>query len=369
MPYFVLTVANTPDELVKAATLLLSAVKEQPKLTESFRMEVKISDDSVLFRVCLDTVSWYDVYLRDKPRTEAVIIAKEYITATRKTVPPEEDGPFIVNLNCEDLEKNKAYTRCIKSYYHDKSLCEYDHTEHVCKAKVQTRDSREEICNFYCATKLTLQMFSTKDYIVLLRRDIIRELLLAPCPNKEKDNHCDNEEMLQRTEFWSVLLKHWKLLKFHTMAANFGRWELAQSRDKYTQTCHAHVHLLFNKEDWEVMKEKVTNNELLSKLNIRNCPGPNYLLMDCMELEKQRLQLEESRCMSSSIDKLIDSVNELTKATKTTNDSVDALTKTTKEGFSSLINAINKLARSENSVEQITNINNKSNSENYTVFD
>lgn len=45
MPYFILTSSNTPEELVKAATILLSAVKEQPKLTNEFRMEVEISDE------------------------------------------------------------------------------------------------------------------------------------------------------------------------------------------------------------------------------------------------------------------------------------------------------------------------------------
>jgi hypothetical protein len=39
-----------------------------------------------------------------------IIITKEYITTTQKIIPPKEDGPSIVNLNCEDFEKNKAYT-------------------------------------------------------------------------------------------------------------------------------------------------------------------------------------------------------------------------------------------------------------------
>src|SRR5581483_3383102 len=161
---------------------------------------------------------------------------------------------------------------------------EYDHTEYICKAKVPTLDSREEYCNFYCATGLIFGKFPTEDYILLLRRETIRELILAPCPHKERDNHCDNEELLKRTEFWSFLLSQWELLKFHTMAVNFGQWESAIARSKYTQTCHAHVHLLFNQEDWEIMKKDVKSNELLTKLNIRNYSGPDYLLKNCMEL-------------------------------------------------------------------------------------
>ncbi|CAG8763522.1 uncharacterized protein OCT59_000015 [Rhizophagus irregularis] len=91
MSYFILTAANTSNELAKVTTLFLSAVKKQPKLMKSFHIE-------------------YDVYLYNKFRTEVIIIIKEYITTTQKIIPPEEDEPSIVNLNCEDLEKNKAYT-------------------------------------------------------------------------------------------------------------------------------------------------------------------------------------------------------------------------------------------------------------------
>ncbi|PKC75350.1 hypothetical protein RhiirA1_448827 [Rhizophagus irregularis] len=191
MLYFTLTASNTPEELVKAATLLLSTIKEQPKLTNAFHMEVEISNENVLFRVCIDS----------------------YITEIRNKIPPEMDGPSVVNLNCKDLEKRKAYTPCNRTSFHAKNLC----------------------------------------------------------------------------------------------AINFGKWESAISQDKYAQTCHAHVHLLFKKEAWEMIKKK------------------NY-----MDLEKEHLQLEEGRYMLSSIDNLIDSVNELTKMTK--------------DGFDSLTKAINNLA-------------------------
>ncbi|CAB4487342.1 unnamed protein product [Rhizophagus irregularis] len=146
MLYFTLTASNTPEELVKAATLLLSTIKEQPKLTNAFHMEVEISNENVLFR---------------------------YITEIRNKIPPEMDGPSVVNLNCKDLEKRKAYTPCNRTSFHAKNLCEYNHTEHICMVKVQPLDSQEEICNFYCPTKLIFEKFLTEDYIMLLRREII----------------------------------------------------------------------------------------------------------------------------------------------------------------------------------------------------
>jgi hypothetical protein len=127
MPYFTLTTHKTPKELVEATTRLLTAIKTQPKLLNAFRMEIEISDENVLLRVCLDTKSWYDVYLRTKPRNEAVMIARQYIIDTQNKVSSEKDGPSIVNLNLDlenlDLEKEKTYTPCNKTTFHAKNLC------------------------------------------------------------------------------------------------------------------------------------------------------------------------------------------------------------------------------------------------------
>jgi hypothetical protein len=110
-PYFTLTTSLIPDELASASTLLLNAVKVRPKLTQAFRLEVKFLQDFAEFRICLDPVLWYDVYLRINPSlTEVVKIARDYVTTTRMSIPPEEDGPFVVDY--EETEKDKAYIPC-----------------------------------------------------------------------------------------------------------------------------------------------------------------------------------------------------------------------------------------------------------------
>ncbi|GBC03486.1 hypothetical protein RclHR1_05140020 [Rhizophagus clarus] len=310
-PYFTLTTSLIPDELASASTLLLNAVKVRPKLTQAFRLEVKFLQDFAEFRICLDPVLWYDVYLRINPSlTEVVKIARDYVTTTRMSIPPEEDGPFVVDY--EETEKDKAYIPCSISREPHKlkkpkdKECEYDHPEFICEGSVITRDGRDTTCNYYFPTKLIVQELNVDNYIVLLRREPIRELLLLPRPNKDKANynHFDNEMLLQRSEFWKDLLEQQQRLNFHTIAVNYGRWETGQSRDKYAQACHAHIHLLFTSETWEGVKRMVTNKETLSKLNARNYPGPNYLLKDCMELEQQRLQSAEHQCMLASVAKL-----------------------------------------------------------------
>ncbi|EXX59901.1 uncharacterized protein OCT59_000363 [Rhizophagus irregularis] len=292
-PYFTLITTLDPDDLAKASTLLLSAVEARPKLTQAFRLEVKFLQENAQFQICLDPVLWYDVYLRVNPRLdEAVRIAREYVTSIRTQILPEEDGPFVVEY--DEIEKDKAFIPCNKIYLIINPnvtiisyCCDENPSENCC----------------YCPVLIEIKL------------TIIT----------------DNEGLVQRSEFWRDLIEQRQRLNFHSIAVNYGRWETGQSRDKYAQACHAHVHLLFDREAWEGVKGIVTNKITLSKLNTRNYPGPNYLLKDCTELEQQRLQLAEHQYMLASITKLSVSVENSNKSL------IDAI--------SSLTVAINSLNR------------------------
>ncbi|GBB87954.1 hypothetical protein RclHR1_14450003 [Rhizophagus clarus] len=63
-PYFTLTTTPEPNDLSRAFTLLLSAIKAQLKLTQEFHMEIKFLQDFAQFWI------WYDVCLRMKPRLD-----------------------------------------------------------------------------------------------------------------------------------------------------------------------------------------------------------------------------------------------------------------------------------------------------------
>jgi hypothetical protein len=117
---------------------------------------------------------------------------------------------------------------------------------------VITKDGRKTSCNFYAPTKLTINELSDSNYLILLRRESIRELLLVPRPDKNKDNynHYSNEMLIVQEDFWTVLLQKRELLKFHSISLNFGMWETGVSQNKYKQECHSHVHLYFTKDVW-----------------------------------------------------------------------------------------------------------------------
>ncbi|CAG8714292.1 13632_t:CDS:2 [Rhizophagus irregularis] len=180
-------------------------------------------------------------------------------------------------------------------------------------------------------TSIRTQILPEEDGPFVVEYDEIeKDKAFIPC-NKIYLIINPNVGLVQRSEFWRDLIEQRQRLNFHSIAVNYGRWETGQSRDKYAQACHAHVHLLFDREAWEGVKGIVTNKITLSKLNTRNYPGPNYLLKDCTELEQQRLQLAEHQYMLASITKLSVSVENSNKSL------IDAI--------SSLTVAINSLNR------------------------
>ncbi|CAI2168436.1 3128_t:CDS:2 [Funneliformis geosporum] len=338
MPYFTLTANLTPQELASASTALLDAVNSRPKLTQAYRMEVKFLQNSAEFRICLDTVVWYDCYLRVDPDLNKVVeMARKYISTTRREIPPDEDGPFVIDY--QEIEKEKAYIRCTRPHNikNPESKCKYDHPTLICNGNVITRDGRETTCNYYFPSKLTVQELSTKEFVILLRREPIRELLMLPLPIKNKDNfnHFDNETLVKNSDFWSDLLKQQQSLTFYSIALNYGRWETQQSHDKYAQACHAHVHLYFNRETWESLKNIVKSREIIAKMNARKYPGPNYLLKDCMELEQQRLQSAEHQNMLNINNSLVNTIN----------NNFNSLINTINNNNNTLVNAIEKLSK------------------------
>jgi len=237
---------------------------------------------------------------------------------------------------------------------------EYDHPTLICKGNVITRDGRETTCDYYFPSKLTVQELSTEEYVMLLRREPIRELLMLPRPIREKDNfnHFDNEMLVKNSNFWSDLLKQQQCLTFYSIALNYGRWETQQSQDKYAQACHAHVHLYFNRETWESLKKMVNSREIIAKMNARNYPGPNYLLKDCMELEQQRLQSAEHQHMLNINNSLVNAINNNNNSlVNTINNNNNSLVNTINNNFNSLVDAINN-----NNNSLVNAINNNFNS-------
>jgi hypothetical protein len=125
-PCFTLDSNLDSTNLVQASQLLLKRLST--KLKQSFRLVVTFSEEKACFRLCLDTSLWFDVYLRTMPDfDEAVKIARQYVTATRLNISPEDEAPFIIDH--KETEKEKAFALC--SYFPNcrfpkENCCEYE---------------------------------------------------------------------------------------------------------------------------------------------------------------------------------------------------------------------------------------------------
>ncbi|RHZ71244.1 hypothetical protein Glove_261g94 [Diversispora epigaea] len=340
-PYFKLQSTLEPNDLVKTSKIILQAVNDEPKLTQSYCLEVRFEDNKAFFTMCLNPVLWFDVYLRKKSLDVATKIARTFVTNTRLTVPYENEkvSPFEVE-HCQTVN-SLAFSTCIygKScsdrkcskflfadsfYLHlygvshrylesliniDNSVAR-DHLDIVCKDITKTRDGRENTCNFHIIGSLVI--WERKKYFILFRREPIRGLLFIPRPDEGKNNfkHFDNTALIKDQLFWQDLLNERKSLGFNSISLNYGIWETGQARDKYAQNCHAHVNLNFDDVGWTNLKEMVPADTIKRKmLNDRDCPEPNNLLKNCLELERFRLQIVEPQLMVENSTKLAEKMD------------------------------------------------------------
>ncbi|CAG8577182.1 14982_t:CDS:2 [Funneliformis caledonium] len=76
---------------------------------QAFCLEVKFLQDLANFRICLNLILWYNVFLHIKPSlTEVVKIVREYVIAIQLSISPEEDEPFVIDY--EETKKDKVET-------------------------------------------------------------------------------------------------------------------------------------------------------------------------------------------------------------------------------------------------------------------
>jgi hypothetical protein len=226
-----------------------------------------------------------------------------------------------------------------------------DHPKIYCKGDVVTRDGRKSTCDFNFVTKLVVDKLSNEKYVVMLRSEPFRELLLIPRPDNKTNNsnnygHYTNETLVQQETFWEDLLSKRQSLNFHSIAINYGAWETAQSQNKYEQECHAHVHLYFTSDTWNGVKEKLTDSDILLEFNARDYPKPNYLPKDCAELEEKRLRSAEHLLMLKVIYNLKGNIKEnnalMLKAISNLNDNI----KENNKNIKALIKAIESMGKS-----------------------
>ncbi|POG64668.1 hypothetical protein GLOIN_2v1782606 [Rhizophagus irregularis DAOM 181602=DAOM 197198] len=354
-PYFKIQSTLEPESLTETSIKLLNAIKSEPKLTESYCLEVRFEENKAFFVACLNPVLWFDVYLRGKPLEEATKLARMFVTNTRLVVPVEKIALFEVehNKTVNDL----AFTQCkfgrncwdrkqgncksvntIDCNINTENSLSRDHLDAMCKGTTKTRDGRDTVCSYYVIGNLIV--WERTKYYILFRREPIRGLLMIPRPNddtKNNFNHFDNTSIIKNKQFWQDLLEERGRLGFNMVSLNYGTWETGQAKakDKYAQNCHAHVHLNFDDTEWEKVKTMAPEN-IKPLLDSRDSLEPSNLLKNCHELESYRLQIVEAHFSETNnkMDTVVASFSETNNKMDTvvasfseTNKKIDAFSK------------------------------------------
>ncbi|GBB89612.1 hypothetical protein RclHR1_16350002 [Rhizophagus clarus] len=312
----------------RTSAQLLEKISAHSQLKKKYRLEVEFDhcDWVAKFQICLDPLSWFDVYLRPKGNEQAVNIAQEYIKSIKDKFPPksttdEEHGDPITtqkynafeicgnyregicgNRNCSEstLYGLNDCTYCLSGtyclFYDDEYSTERPHPEFIYRTFVNFSDIRAGPCGQYIPNSLRINNLTvestTKKYSVCLRRDLYRELLLIPY------EHDDNEKLVTSVDTWKNIFKLHRRLGFYQVSFNFGVWE--------SLSCHGHAHFRFDANAWDVLeKESVSweevDKEVSARLKEYKHPGPNYLLQNCLDLEdspqllKCRIKIQEDR--------------------------------------------------------------------------
>ncbi|GES88850.1 hypothetical protein GLOIN_2v1782606 [Rhizophagus clarus] len=283
----------------RTSAQLLEKISAHSQLKKKYRLEVEFDhcDWVAKFQICLDPLSWFDVYLRPKGNEQAVNIAQEYIKSIKDKFPPksttdEEHGDPITTQKYNAFEICGNYREGICGNRN----CKRPHPEFIYRTFVNFSDIRAGPCGQYIPNSLRINNLTvestTKKYSVCLRRDLYRELLLIPY------EHDDNEKLVTSVDTWKNIFKLHRRLGFYQVSFNFGVWE--------SLSCHGHAHFRFDANAWDVLeKESVSweevDKEVSARLKEYKHPGPNYLLQNCLDLEdspqllKCRIKIQEDR--------------------------------------------------------------------------
>lgn len=119
-PYFILTTTFDPDDLAKASTLLLSAIKARPKLTQAC-LEVKFRKSMLSFRyvsiLCCGMMS--------------IFVSIQDLMKQQESTLLSHGHKFYLVVEYDEIEKDKAFISCNKNISHNKSQCGECFVSHV----------------------------------------------------------------------------------------------------------------------------------------------------------------------------------------------------------------------------------------------
>lgn len=329
-----------PKQLSVISMEILEAVEKIPKLTRAYRLEVEFDDTEKVahFCLCIEAVPWYDIFLQPGIIGNNIQISRDYITSTRKSIRPEEDGlPFEIRNDrtfgiCTNWKENISHSPmengcgtlffvflfseyCYVDKYRPSNsyainLLADNHPIVYCRSPTITHDGCDSTCDFNLHNFLLINELCSTKYVLAMHQKPIRGLVLMPNPGPRHMNHDVNRTFIIKEDVWKDILKFHQELKNRGIAVNFGRWDAA-IQDEYLQDCHAQIHLQFDQEPWNHFKSQIMDMRCRKRLDVRKYPAADHRRRSCQELEDQRLTQLEALWTNRLIEGVGDSLDEM----------------------------------------------------------
>lgn len=303
---------HLPQMLAESCTQLLEIIDKKPGLLEAYSISYEPVEKTLYLR--LQSTAWFDIFFRDRNQIDQLRIATEFVETTKRNVAVNDmimdkiqviDGSECIN-KCRAGEKCQRKNSC--STYPFVSVQEGNNSYMLTEPEFYHPAAKDVNCNHQVTLSVGSQIpcehfvsqqlviLNENGYVVGLKREPIRQLTMSPL------EHLTNRQLVVKAKFWKNALNLCNLYGGHEVTLNFGKWETVESKNPYIMDCHGHAHINIDLENWneKVLSRLHHNSPQKKRANQSLRSPPNYRLLDCKELEAQRLSSLQSKVFFDS---------------------------------------------------------------------
>lgn len=313
----------TVASIVEACKLLMDAVEKVPQQQKtSYRLEVTRDRDTWSATLKFDITAYYHHFMSFKQNQNKIDEVERYINHVLQMGPecdreldiPHED-PIIPQVSRECKYGHQCYS--ITSHGKVKCPQNVDHSSHInmCQASVKTSDGKPRQCDFRIHESSIIKPLtarvSKKGYVVTIRPDGCRDLLLMPRIPLDQGQAHANTNLVKTQHMWHAALAVKKQLEQDAgstnvvvgFAVNFGKWESAVHRDEHLLECHGHTHIYLSL-DAAMKLSKMPGYSETMKGHTRFWITEDHYFRDCRSLLAMYLTNHQIRSLRQDVQQL-----------------------------------------------------------------
>jgi len=317
------------EKTLTNAKLLADACKQLHELLEkkseriklAYRIELtKNENNKWSLRACLDPIVWFDELSQIKSTKFAVKAAIKFINDCKQIQNDNITIPSIIQFKRE-ICKFKICNKKGKK----EDPCMFLHIDWECEEVIDHKVQGKQKCSFKQYEENKLRINTKPEYWSLYSRlEPTREVLLIPNNTAIKNNIIPhgNGKLVLQSEFWKSVQEYSyylyqmqinnnrsklsnDLAPVERIVINFGNWETGMRVNPFLCECHAHVHLWLTKQ--------FVCSDTFTQLNGHDYPPEDYLLINALKLENERLTAVRFTDIENTLQTLLDLVKKMSQ--------------------------------------------------------